>query len=123
MPTQRSFGPDLAYLKSLVGAGFEGISQARREAPAPVFAPPLNAVAWTSSAVGALVGMSGARLAGGRKPSRVALGGAIGTLVGFGAAIAWTSRHFTIAAGRSALQLVNATRDAHWLKSNPIDYA
>lgn len=123
MQTNPWFAADIAYFKSLIGAGFDGVSQARREARDVVFMPPLTAVAWKSAAAGAIVGALGTRLSGNRKPSRVALGGAVGTLVCVGAAAAWTSRRFTASAARSAVKLVNAARDAHWLKANPIDYA
>ncbi len=123
MQTTRWFEPDIAYLKSLVGTGLDGISQARRDAQGHVFTPPLNTVAWKSAAAGAIAGALGARLSGNRKASRIAVGGLVGTLVGFSAAVAWTTRRFTASAIRSAVQLVSATRDAHWLKANPIDYA
>jgi gas vesicle protein len=51
------------------------------------------------------------------------MGACVGGLVGFGAALVWASRQFTGRATRKALQLIGDTRDAHWLKANPIDYA
>jgi hypothetical protein len=121
MQSTPSLAGDAAYFKSLVGAGLDGISQARRESR--VFTPPLHAVAWKSMAAGAFAGALGARLARNRKLSGIVLGGVVGTLVGFGAAVAWTSRRFTGSAARSARQSVNAARDEHWLKVHPIDYA
>ena len=123
MQTAFGLAADLAYFRSLVEAGFNGVSQARREAHRPVFTPPLASVAWKSVAAGGCAGALGTRLAGNRSSSRIVLGGLLGTVVGLGAAAAWTSRHFTASAAKSALQLVNATRDAHWLEANPIDYA
>ena len=123
MQANRRFAPDMEYFKSLVGAGLDGISHARRETNDPVFTPPLNVVAWKFLAAGACAGALSARLSGRRKPSGIIFGGVIGTLAGFGAAAAWTSRRFTASAARSAFQLVNAERDAHWLRANPIDYA
>jgi hypothetical protein len=47
----------------------------------------------------------------------------LGTLVGCGAAMAWTSRSAIVPALRLAGKRVNTVRDAHWLAANPIDYA
>jgi hypothetical protein len=123
MQTSDGFAPNLTYLKSLVVAGLDGISQARREARDSVFTPALGPVAWKSVAAGACAGALGARVTGSQKVPRLVLGVLVGTLAGLGAAVAWTSRSFTASAARSALQLVNAARDAHWLEANPIDYA
>lgn len=123
MEATRWLGSELDYIKSLAGAGLDGISEARREARGCVFTPGFNSVAWRSAAAGAFAGAVGARLTGKRKPWPIALGGIAGTVVGFGAAAAWTSRCFTASATRSAFRCVNAARDAHWLKANPIDYA
>ena len=123
MRTTFWFLPDMRYLRSLIGAGVDGISQARREARDAVFTPPLHSIAWKSMAAGAAAGLLGAGLSGDRKRARLMAGGALGTAVGLGAAVAWASRQFTISAGRSALQSVNDARDAHWLRANPIDYA
>ena len=117
------FAPDIDYFKSLIGAGFDGISKARREAGNSMFRPSFRGVAWKSMAAGACAGALGARLAGNRKPSRLVFGGVVGTLAGLGAALGWTSRHFAASAARSTAAFVGVARDAHWLKANPIDYA
>ena len=123
MSTTPGLTGGIGYFESLVRASLDGISQARHEVRNSVFTPPLGSFALKSLAAGALAGAVGARLSGNRKPSRIAVGGAVGTALGFGAAVVWTSRHFTYSAARSTVQLVNAARDAHWLKTNPIDYA
>ncbi len=123
MQTTRGFEPDLAYLKSLIGAGLTGISAARHELGGGVFKPPLTAAVWKPVAIGATVGALGTRLSGNRKTGSIAVGGLVGSVVGFGAIVAWTSRRFTGRAARTALRLVNDTRDAHWLEAHPIDYA
>lgn len=123
MVATRWLESEFAYIKSLAGAGVDGISEARREVCGQVFTPSLNSVAWKSAAAGAVAGAVGARLTGKRKPLPIALGGMAGSLVGLGAAAVWTSRCFTASATRSAFRCVNAARDAHWLKENPIDYA
>ena|SRR5579872_3645014 len=123
MHNLRRSEPGVAYLKSLIESGFDGISHARREVGGRVFTPPLKSAAWTPIAIGAMAGVLGSRMAGNRKPSDMAFGGLIGGLAGLGAAMAWTSRRFTGCAARRAFKQVNDTRDAHWLQSNPIDYA
>ena len=123
MDSLRRVQPDIAYLRSLIGAGLTGISAARREVGGQVFTPSLRTAAWTPAAIGATIGALGSGMTGSRKASRIAIGGLLGTLLGFGAALAWTSRRFTGCAARRATHLVNATRDAHWLEGHPIDYA
>ena len=64
-----------------------------------------------SAAVGAAAGALGARFSGHRESSAVALGSFVGTVLGFGVALVWTS------------QYVTGVRDSRWLASHPIDYA
>ena len=124
MKPVRSLRSDLTYFKQLVGAGLDGIVAARLEMNGPLFTPPLQTVAWTPAAVGATIGALGARLIGKEKrASGVAIGSLVGSICGFGAALAWASRDFTGPAARKALRHVNTARDAHWLELNPIDYA
>jgi hypothetical protein len=123
MQATRGFEPDLAYLRTLIGAGLDGISTARHELGGGVFRPPLTAGVWKPVAIGATVGALGTRLTGSRKAGSIAVGGLVGCVVGFGAVLAWTSRRFTSHAARTSLRLVNAARDSHWLEAHPIDYA
>jgi hypothetical protein len=112
------------YFKQLVRAGLDGIDSARNERDGRVFTPPLQTVVWTPTAIVATIGMLSAHLIGKRKSvSRVALGGLAGSVLGFGAALAWASRDFIGPAARTAVRRVDAVRDAHWLESHPIDYA
>ena len=115
--------PDVDYLKSLVASGLDGIASAKGELDGPVFTPPLKSTVWPAVAIGATVGALGTRLGGNRRAPSLAIGGIVGSLVGFVAALAWTSRRFTGCATRRALRQVNATRDAHWLETHPINYA
>jgi hypothetical protein len=115
--------PHVAYLKQLIGAGFEGISSTRNELGGRVLTHPLKAVVWTPAAIGATVGALGARLSGNRKASTIAMGGLVGGIVGSGAALAWASRGFAGLAARRSIRLVSAVRDTHWLEIHPIDYA
>ena len=115
---------DLTYLKQLVRAGLDGIDSARHELDGGILTSPLQTVVWKPAVVGATVGMLGTHLMGNRKSaSRVAMGGLVGSVLGFGAALAWASRGFIRPAARAAARRVNATRDAHWLETHPIDYA
>jgi hypothetical protein len=123
MANVRSLESDLAYVKALLGAGAVGIASARRELAGRVFAPPLHPAAWTPAAVGATVGLTTGLIRKRKSRSSVAIGGLVGSVLGFSAALAWTSRHFTAVVCRRAVRHVNATRDAHWLEANPIDYA
>jgi hypothetical protein len=115
---------DFAYLKQLARAGMDGINSARYELDGDVLKGTLQTVVWKPAALGATIGMLSAHLSGDRKSaSRVAMGGLVGSVFGFGAALAWASRSFIGPAARTAMRRVNATRDARWLEANPIDYA
>jgi len=117
-----SLGSDRHYLRELIGAGIDGIAAARRE-QAGIFHPPIHTAVWPPFAIGATVGALGTHLTGKRKPSTVAMGTVVGSLIGIGAALAWTSRGFAGSAVRRATQSVNASRDLHWLETHPITYA
>jgi len=111
---------DLTYFKQLLGAGLDGIAAARQESHGRV----LQTVDWTPTAIGATIGALGTRLVRREKgASSVAIGGLIGSVFGFGAALAWASRDFTGPAARKTLRSLNAVRDAHWLETHPITYA
>jgi hypothetical protein len=115
---------DLGYLKQLIGAGWEGVASAPGETGSSLLAPSRKAGPWTTAAAGAALGILGARLIARRKnASTLAMGGMTGSIVGFGAAMAWASRSVVRVAARNAIRRVNAERDAHWLAMNPIDYA
>ena len=92
MATIRSLESDLVYVRELLEAGADGVASARRELAGRVLTPPLHPVACTPAAIGATVGVT-TRLIGKRKSaSSVAMSGLVGSVLGFGAAIAWTSR-------------------------------
>jgi hypothetical protein len=115
---------NFGYLKQLVGAGLDGIASARREAGGRVFTPPLQAVVWPPAAIGAAIGVLGARL-GSKQSNRVRMtvAGVMGSVVGSTAAAAWASRQFLPPAARKTIDRVNLARDSHWLQTHPIDYA
>jgi hypothetical protein len=124
METLRSLGFDLTYLKQLIGAGLDGIEFARREIDGGVIASPSRPELWKPAAIGTTIGVLTSRLAAKRKSApRTALGGLVGGALGLGAGIAWASRGLIGHAARAAVRRVNATRDARWLETHPIDYA
>jgi hypothetical protein len=117
----RSLKSDLSYLRQLVGAGWDGIASARQELNST---SPRETAIWTPAAIGAAVGLLGPRLMGKRKSaSSLAMGGLVGSVLGFGAALAWSSRRYTGPAARRVMRNVNAARDARWLETHPINYA
>jgi hypothetical protein len=55
--------------------------------------------------------------------SRALAYGLLGGAIGFGAGVAWESRHLTASAAGGALKNIGRARDEHWLTKHPIDYA
>jgi hypothetical protein len=124
MRDSQSLKSDIAYAGYLIGAVLEGFNEAPKPANGRAFTPVLTSAIWPPMAIGAAIGLLSASLSRGNKPAyRVAVGGLLGSAVGFGAGIAWTSRDYTGAVARSTIQKVNTVRDARWLEKNPIAYA
>jgi hypothetical protein len=124
MKASPSLKCDITYISHLTKAVFDGLTSAPKGTASRGFTPILTATAWTPTAIGAAVGVLSARLSRRHRSGyRVAVGGLVGSALGFGAGVAWTSRDFTGAVARSTIQKVNSVRDAHWLERNPIDYA
>ena len=119
-----TFASDIAYFGNLVRAGLNGITSARNETQRDGFTPAWKDAAWTPAAVGAVVGVLSTCFDKNRRSvPRAAIGGLIGSAVGFTGSVAWTSRRATGIAARRAIQEVNSVRDARWLETHPIDYA
>jgi hypothetical protein len=111
-----SLGSNLTYLKQLAGAGLKGIETTRRDRP--------GVPGWAPVAIGVVIGLLSAAITGRRKTaSRAAIGGLVGSVVGFSAGLAWTSGRSLGPAARAAARRVNEVRDARWLATNPITYA
>jgi hypothetical protein len=124
MSTSPSIKSDLAYIGYLTKAVLDGITANPKETATRAFTPVLTAALWTPVAIGAAVGALSAALGGkNRSGYRAALGGLVGSALGFGAGVGWTSRDFTGAVARSTIRNVNSVRDARWLEKNPITYA
>jgi len=123
MAIVRAVGSNVDFLRRMVGAGWDGIASARRDTGG-VFTPNFQRTVWAPAAIGAAAGILSSRLMDSKKSwARTALIGAIGAMAGSGAAMAWASRYFVKPAARNAARQISATRDAHWLSLNPIDYA
>ncbi|HUB79867.1 MAG TPA: hypothetical protein VMB03_13765 [Bryobacteraceae bacterium] len=119
MPLPRPLESELSYARRIAGAGWESVISARQQKE--IFPASTKAI-WIAVAVGAGVGVL-SRLGKRSTASTVAIGALIGSVVGFGAGIAWESRQFTGAVARTAKREIGAVRDAHWLERHPIDYA
>jgi hypothetical protein len=115
---------DVNYIKRLTEAVLDGITSPPRAAADRAFGPILTTALWTTAAIGAAIGALSVSLNRRRTSGyRVAAGGLLGSALGLGAGVAWTSRDFTGAVARNTLKKVNNVRDARWLEKNPIDYA
>jgi hypothetical protein len=124
MKDVHSLGSNLAYLKQLATASMDGIGDARREIEAGVFKGPLPSVVWAPAAVGGVIGVLSARMT--RRhcpPSKTALDGLAGTLLGFAAGLACACAPLLRPVARTSARRINAIRDARWLETHPIDYA
>jgi len=76
------------------------------------------------AALGACVGVLGSYPGSREKSiSRTLVYGVLGGVIGFGAGVAWESRHLTARAACGALKKIGRVRDEHWLTKHPIDYA
>ncbi len=117
-----SLKSDITYFGKLLGAGWDGVTSARK-ADDRSAASAWTAAVWTPAAIGAAVGIVGASFRNRRSGYRVALGGLIGSVLGLGSGVAWASRDVTEAAARNAVRRINTVRDARWLEKNPIAYA
>jgi membrane associated rhomboid family serine protease len=120
MSGYRALTSDLGYLAQLLQAGMAGLNSARRDTEFPRLGGPV----WVATGVGAVVGTCSACLRRSQRiGNRAALGGLVGSGLGLACGLAWASRGFTRTLVRGAAGEMNAVRDVHWLKQNPIDYA
>jgi len=117
------------YGRKLVESGLAGADCGRKEflqrEPLRPFLGESARKALKFSAAATCVGMGAALLTqGDRKKTlyTVALAFA-GAALGFATGVTWESRQFLASIARQAIKDVNATRDEHWLQTNPIDYA
>lgn len=119
---------NLDYGRKVLNSGLEG-ARSGREAflKGSPLAPFLNESvrnAWEPAAIGACIGLLGSYSGNGhRSISRAFAYGFLGGAIGFGAAVAWKSRHLTASVARGALRNIDRVRDEHWFEGHPIDYA
>ena len=121
MRISESLQSEMKYSRRLIGAVRAGqSSRALREELARSARG-----AWAPVVAGAAVGLLAAYFGGGTKKSGrgVVVGALAGGALGFGGAIAWSSRDTTSKLLRKASKNVSAVRDEHWLEKHPIAYA
>ena len=124
MRTPRWLESDVTYVRHLAEAGVNGVTAVWNGPGDRAFAPAVRNSVWVTTAIGGTVGALSALLVRRRRSGYgPAWGGLVGSAIGFGGGVAWASRDFTGAIGRSVLQKVNGVRDARWLEKNPINYA
>ena len=117
------------YACSLATSGWQGARSSRGSSLAGAPVSSMLSLSMRESvlpaAVGAYIGALGASLGTRRKRAYgiVALSGLLGGTIGFASGMAWGTRRLTGGIARGALRSMDATRDAHWLERNPIDYA
>ena len=115
---------EIGYARKLVGAGLSGIASAWEKSGDRVVEPITAGKIWVPAGIGAATGLIGVCLHRSRRsPSSFAIAGLLGSILGFSAVMAWSSREFSGTAVRTARDQVNTVRDARWLERNPIDYA
>ncbi|HET7441694.1 MAG TPA: hypothetical protein VFJ47_10360 [Terriglobales bacterium] len=116
------------YGRKLVHSGLEGARCGREEfLHGKPLAPFLNASARQSlgpAVIGACLAILGSQSDDGHRTSGKTLAyGLLGAVVGFGAGMAWESRHLTESVAFGAFRNISKIRDEHWLEQHPIDYA
>lgn len=116
------------YGRKLVNSGLEGARSGREEfLHGTPLAPFLNLSARYAlgpAVIGACIGVLGSYPGDGHRTRGKALAyGLLGGAIGFGAGIAWESRHLTESVASGALRNISKVRDEHWLERHPIDYA
>jgi len=116
------------YGRELLHSGIEGARSGQEaflngESLTPFFSESVRS-ALRPAALGACIGVLGS-CPGNREKSigRALAYGLLGGAIGFGAGVAWESRHLTVSAACSALRNMGRVRDEHWLTKHPIDYA
>ena len=122
MKNSPSLKSDITYVNCLTRAVLDGITSVPRGTRGSSLAPVAEAAVWTPTAVGAAIGFLTASLRGRHNGYMVAAGSLVGSAVGFGVGVAWTSREFTRSIVRATIRKVNRVRDARWLEFNPVNY-
>lgn len=116
---------DFSYLANLVRAAKDGVESAHDSwqisMPAVSIVPSICGGAIAGATLGAIANRWSGKT---DRPSRsVALNCLIGSALGLGAILAWSSRTYARCAAGNVARRVNAVRDARWLERHPIEYA
>jgi len=119
---------NVGYSRKLLSSGLEGARSGRDSfLNGKPLAPLLREFAENAlgpAALGVCIGILGSHPGNGYRSGRRAFAyGVLGGVIGFGAGMAWGSRHLAASVTAGALRNVGRTRDEHWLERNPIDYA
>jgi hypothetical protein len=124
MRTSPSLKSDITYVGYLAKAVLDGVTSAPKGTANRAFTPVLSSTVWKPTAIGTAIGVLSASLSRRHRSGYwMAVGGLVGSALGFGAGVAWASRDFTGAVARGTIRKVNSVRDARWLEKNPIAYA
>jgi hypothetical protein len=116
------------YGRELLHSGIEGARSGREaflngESLTPLLSESVRN-ALKPAVLGACLGVLGSYPGYREKSiSRALAYGLLGGAIGFGAGVAWESRHLTASAACGALRSIGRVRDEHWLTKHPIDYA
>ncbi len=116
------------YGRKLVDSALEGARTGEeeflKEEPLASYLGEAARQALAPAVIGACLGALGGYLETGRRSKTRALVCAfLGGAVAFTAGVMWESRQFTASVASNSWKSVSKSRDEHWLKENPIDYA
>lgn len=119
---------DADYGRKLMKSALDGARSGREEflhgEPLAHFLNNSARTALRPAALGACLGVLSSYPGRGRGSAARCFGYAfLGSVAGFGLAIAWESRRLAASVAWGARQQVHSVRDEHWLENNPIDYA
>lgn len=115
---------EIVYARKMVEAGVDGITAAWEKSGDRVVEPITTGRFWLPASIGAASGLVGVLLNRNRRSAAgFAIGGLIGSVLGFSAGMAWASREFSGEALKTAAGKVHTVLDARWLEHNPINYA
>jgi hypothetical protein len=111
-----SLKSEIAYIRQLVDAGWNGAHSIRPSAPV------LTQALYASVVIGSAIGVFTALLRKRRRPGSVGSYVVVGGALGLCAGAMWETRTTVGAATRAAIRQINSARDIHWLQKHPIAY-
>ena len=128
MTVQEWSKSEIEYGRRVLDSGLEGVRSGRdaflNGKPLTPFLSGSVGQALKPAVLGLCIGMiSSCRRNGHRSVGKTLAFGLLGGAIGFGAGMAWKSRHLTRCITSEALRNISKARDEHWLERHPIDYA